>query len=64
MKCGSDGNFTNMFHADGKYQNLSPDDSQCKIMVCLASSGVCCCDVFLEGHCKITMASSEHGECL
>jgi hypothetical protein len=23
MKCGSDGNFTNMFLADGKYQNLS-----------------------------------------
>jgi hypothetical protein len=23
MKCGPDGNFTNMFLADGKYQNLS-----------------------------------------
>jgi hypothetical protein len=23
MKCGSDGNFTNMFLVDGKYQNLS-----------------------------------------
>jgi hypothetical protein len=23
MKCGSDGNFTNLFFADGKYQNLS-----------------------------------------
>jgi hypothetical protein len=22
MKCGADGNFTNMFLADGKYQNL------------------------------------------
>jgi hypothetical protein len=23
MKCGSDGNFTNLFLVDGKYQNLS-----------------------------------------
>jgi hypothetical protein len=23
MKCGPDGNFTNLFLADGKYQNLS-----------------------------------------
>jgi hypothetical protein len=23
MKCGSDDNFTNLFVADGKYQNLS-----------------------------------------
>jgi hypothetical protein len=23
MKCGSDGNFTNLFLTDGKYQNLS-----------------------------------------
>jgi hypothetical protein len=26
MKCGSDGNFTNLFVADSKYQNLSDRD--------------------------------------
>jgi hypothetical protein len=28
MKCGPDGNFTNLFLADGKYQNLFPDSGR------------------------------------
>jgi hypothetical protein len=29
MKCGPDGNFTNLFLADGKYQNLSLASVHC-----------------------------------